>query len=312
MWIVIIWDTVFVYYRWVSSKRGSIVYYRYVIGSSVVRMRIATVKRYSNAGVTLVAVSVEVMEDRSKKSQREVDLVQVIKFKELKCLTPCKLARINGLVAMLSSEMVNGSFFHGRLNDSSGGKRLVGFSDKKQEALSDFCKNEEPVLLDGCKEQLSDYTHEYEVIIKDNARIRKSPKNITANNDVPRTSTRLLAEPTIFKLENLQSLDQDTWISVNAKVLKLHDEVDVRPGLVKQDAVIADSTSRLLMATQGKQCRKVENVLPSNSCRVCAITGETRAAVCLKHGYRLLPMWEHFKRYADTMLRINSVQSPYY
>ena len=269
-------------------------------------MRIATVKRYSNAGVNLVAVSAEVMEDRSKKSQREVDLVQVIKFKEL---TPCKLARIDGLVAMLSSEMVNGSFFQGRLNDSSGGNRLVGFSDKKQEALSDFCKNEEPVLLDGCKEQLSDYTHEYEVIIKDNARIRKSPKNITANNDVPRTSTRLLAEPTIFKLENLQSLDQDTWISVNAKVLKLH---DVRPGLVKQDAVIADSTSRLLMATQGKQCRKVENVLPSNGCRVCAITGETWAAVCLKHGYRLLLMWEHFKRYADTMLRINSVQSPYY
>ena len=88
--------------------------------------------------------------------------------------------------------------------------------------------------------QLSDYTHKYEVIIKDNTRIRKSPKNITANNDVLRTSTRLLAEPTIFKLENLQSFEQDTRISVNAKVLKLHDEVDVRPGLVNQDAVIAD------------------------------------------------------------------------
>ena len=74
-------------------------------------MPIVTVKRYSNAGVTLVAVSEEVMEDRSKKRQREVDSVQVIEFKELKCLTPCKLARIDRLVAMLSPEMVNGSIF---------------------------------------------------------------------------------------------------------------------------------------------------------------------------------------------------------
>ena len=80
------------------------------------------------------------MEDRSKKRQQEVDSVQVIEFKELKCLTPCKLARIGGLVAMLSTELVNGSFFHDRLNDSSGGIRLVGFSDKKREALSDFAR----------------------------------------------------------------------------------------------------------------------------------------------------------------------------
>ena len=158
---------------------------------------------------------------------------------QLKDATPSKFAKLHGRLVNLSP-MKDANFFDGRIGDSSGSMRIVGFSSSKQRALAVHHDNSQPVLLEGCEIKKSDYGNkELEVIVRNFTKVSTSPRKIDVQSAVIVDSE---TTSTTITLDQLAATEENVRVCVNVKVMKLFDNVEIKPGLLKQDAIISDLT----------------------------------------------------------------------
>ena len=117
--------------------------------------------------------------------------------------------------------------------------RLIGFSPQQQIQLNDLHKASSPVELTNCEVKHSRQGQSYDIMLKSNTQIKKSPKKI--DMDAIMAST-LESKP--ITLDALPTLPQYEKVSVNVKVLQLFKTEEVgQEKKVKRDALIADHTA---------------------------------------------------------------------
>ena len=117
--------------------------------------------------------------------------------------------------------------------------RLIGFSPQQQIQLNDLHKASSPVELTNCEVKHSRQGQSYDIMLKSNTQIKKSPKKI--DMDAIMAST-LESKP--ITLDALPTLPQYEKVSVDVKVLQLFKTEEVgQEKKVKRDALIADHTA---------------------------------------------------------------------
>ena len=94
--------------------------------------------------------------------------------------------------------------------------RVVGFTPQQQILLNDLHKTGSPVELTNCEVKHSRQGQGYDIMLKSNTQIRKSPKKIDMD-----TIMALTPESKTITLDALPTLPQYEKVSVNVKVLQL-------------------------------------------------------------------------------------------
>lgn len=113
-------------------------------------------------------------------------------------------------------------FFDATLADTMSKVRLLGFSPQQQILLSDLHKANSPVELTNCEVKHSLQGQGYDIMLKTNTQITKSPKKIDMG-----TIMASMPEYKAVTLDALSTLPQYEMISVNVKVLQLYNTEEV-------------------------------------------------------------------------------------
>ena len=175
------------------------------------------------------------MEDSRKRSYEELEL------STLDSMPSTKAAKVHGLFTSLSpmknSARGKSTYFEGQLSDDTRSVRVVGFDQQQQEKMTHHFENKTPIVLDNCQIEKPKYTEEMQVLIKQSTKIATSPKKV----ETP--VFQLLQAISDITLNQLQHQDNNQQISVSVKVVQIMDEVEVKPGLIKQDITVSDETS---------------------------------------------------------------------
>ena len=129
--------------------------------------------------------------------------------------------------------------------------RLVGFDSKKQEQLASFHEDKQTVAIENCQLKKSKFSDEIEIIVTTATTFSKSPKkfNVPVNDTSSASSPTAL--DTIHKLQNFQN------IIVQAKVLTVKEPLEVKPSLLKQDIIVADSTGTARLTVWQEDTNKI-------------------------------------------------------
>lgn len=123
--------------------------------------------------------------------------------------------------------------------DTTSKVRVVGFTPQQQILLNDLHKTGSPVELTNCEVKHSRQGQGYDIMLKSNTQIRKSPKKIDMD-----TIMALTPESKIITLDALPTLPQYEKVSVNVKVLQLFKREQVgQDKKVKREASVADHTA---------------------------------------------------------------------
>ena len=142
--------------------------------------------------------------------------------------SPCKSAKVQGVILQLSP--MKGRYFDGRLGDDKATIRMVGFDIKKQQELTNMREKQQSVILENCQLKQSKFTDETELILTSSTKVALSERKF----DVCAASEILL--------NILETLPDHQVVCVKARVTKESKPVEVKPGLMKQNYTIADSS----------------------------------------------------------------------
>ena len=154
---------------------------------------------------------------------------------------PCTSINVHGAVTSISpiKKGRKALFFDATLADTTSKVRVVGFSPQQQILLNDLHKTGSPVELTNCEVKHSRQGQGYDIMLKSNTQIRKSPKKIDMD-----TIMTLTPECKIITLDALPTLPQYEKVSVNVKVLQLFKREEVgQDKKVKREASVADHTA---------------------------------------------------------------------
>ena len=113
---------------------------------------------------------------------------------QLKDTTPSKFAKLNGRLVN-QSPMKDANFFDGRIGDSSGSMRIVGFSSSK-------------------------------VIVRIFTKVSTSPRKIDVQ---PAMIIDSATTSTTITLNQLAATEKNVRVCVNVKVMKQFDKVEIKP-----------------------------------------------------------------------------------
>ena len=156
---------------------------------------------------------------------------------------PCTSINIHGAVTNISpvKKGRKSLFFDGTLADTTSKVRLIGFSPQQQILLNDLHKASSPVELSNCEVKHSRQGQGYDIMLKSNTQIKKSPKKIDMDT-IMATST---LESVPITLDAIPSTLPYEKVSVNIKVIQLFrpEEVGQEKKVKKRDALIADHTA---------------------------------------------------------------------
>ena len=96
---------------------------------------------------------------------------------------PCTSVTLHGALTTISpiKKGRKSQFFDATSADSTSNLRLVGFSPRQHILLNDFQKASSPVELINCEVKHSRLTEGYDIMLKSNTYIKKSPKKIDIN-----------------------------------------------------------------------------------------------------------------------------------
>ena len=148
-------------------------------------------------------------------------------------------ATVTGMLASLSP-LKPSKYFDGELTDGHLIMRLVGFDKAKQQELQAFCDYNVPITLQDCQIQRNKFKNTFEVVLKSHTKIEESQSHF----DVADIKT---AETSVIQLDKVNQLPQHERVTIQVTVLKIHEPQALPGGKIKQDVVVADSTSKAIV-----------------------------------------------------------------
>lgn len=149
---------------------------------------------------------------------------------------PCTSAELYGAITAISpiKKGRNSDFFDATLADTTSKVRLVGFTPQQQIQLKNLHVAKSPVKITNCQVKPSRQGQGYDVLLKAQTHISKSPMQLDVDSIMSKVVT----------LDAIDTLPQYDKVSVNVKVLKLHEPEEVGADKkTKRDVVIADQTA---------------------------------------------------------------------
>lgn len=176
----------------------------------------------------------------------------VDEFDALSAGSPSKRAKVEGILTVLSP-MKSGKmtpFFDGRLMDNTCSLRVVGFDKDKQQELAAFQEKKEPITLENCQIVQSRYGTDMEVLITKGTKLSRSPKQFD--------NVMVVSDTQLITLDKLSGLDVFKSVNVRVKVIQLNEPVEIKPGLSKQDLIVADATFTALLTLWQNDVNKLE------------------------------------------------------
>lgn len=127
------------------------------------------------------------------------------------------------------------NYFDGTLSDGTKELRLVGFASEQHKKLTAYREQNLAVQLHNCEVKQSRQGHQFEILLKTATKITQSTRPIEVPETDESIKTTNLIEITL--LINFQK------ITVDIKVIDVHDPITVNGGKQKQDVIIADATA---------------------------------------------------------------------
>ena len=113
-------------------------------------------------------------------------------------------------------------------------QRVVGFQPGHHKKLTTFKEKMESMAITDCKVRSGRQSKDLEIIIKPASKIEASPKKLTFDK------TQLTnCQFTLSKLDN--EIDYEC-VSLDGKVIRVQDPINVANGLKKKDITIANAT----------------------------------------------------------------------
>lgn len=158
-------------------------------------------------------------------------------------LSPSKIsdadqhATITGVVASLSPVKPSARYFDGELTDGDTIIRLVGFGRSKHEELQSYCESNIPVTLTDCLIQKNKYKSCLEIILRSHTKIEPSTSEFNVTDLETAGSSTIL-------LNQMHEFSDYQRVTMNVKVMKVHEPSKLSGGKTKQDIIVADSTGK--------------------------------------------------------------------
>lgn len=144
-------------------------------------------------------------------------------------------------------------YFEGQISDGTTSMRMVGFEKAQNDKLTTYYEQKLPITLEDCQVQKSHFSGgSLEILLKRSTKFLTSPKNID-NTTIP----VLVPMPTV-SLGDLADIEEYQHVSVAAKVLRVDNQIEVKPGLYNQDSTIADSTGTARLTLWQENINKLE------------------------------------------------------
>ena len=160
-------------------------------------------------------------------------------FEDLAKVTPSSNAAVNGVLLDLSPmkrSKNDGPYFEGHIVDNSKRQlRFVGFSASQHASISALKTEEEPVAILGCQVKQT-ASKDMEILMSNSAVVEHSPRKFDSQQCIQ-------AEAECSPLEMLQQAFLFQRFTTKAKVVRIHDAIQVAGGKLKQEIVIADSSA---------------------------------------------------------------------
>ena len=124
------------------------------------------------------------------------------------------------------------SFFEGEVTDGKGKMRVFGFDSRVRRRLVDFQATKETVAMRNCEVKHGRKTEGLEILVTKQTKFEKCEKVF----DVGSTC----GKPEVTALNELSKLVVFQRVTVEAKILRLEEVMEVAGGKKKQDVVIGD------------------------------------------------------------------------
>ncbi len=115
--------------------------------------------------------------------------------------------------------------------------RVVGFTTEQQKKLSFHMEGHDSACLVNCEVKRSRQGDSFEIILKKFTEIRSLEKKFYEGL----INSKIISPETVA-VASIYDKGEFTRISVDAKVIFVHDPIQVASGKIKQDITIADST----------------------------------------------------------------------
>ena len=163
----------------------------------------------------------------------------MLEFESLGEAFEAESATVDGVVACVSpmKKGKKAEYFEAKLTDGLKQMRVVGFKGGHRKRLASFeAESQGSVSLQNCQVKKARQSDELEIVLKSSSRVEASPKKFATDCVAKILSSKI----TLDDLDQRRAFER---ISVDAKVVRVGDPAAVSGGVVKQDVVIADSTS---------------------------------------------------------------------
>lgn len=158
-------------------------------------------------------------------------------FSSLELITlPSKAAKLHGVITNISPMKQTGigkSYFECQFADETSTVRMVGFDTAQQQKMAEHQEQQQTISVDNCEIKKSRYGDSMEVLLKQSTAVECSPRKLASvcNNYAD-----------IITLDEFFSMPDYKGITIIIKVVKISPKIEVKPGLEKQDIVVADAT----------------------------------------------------------------------
>ena len=146
-------------------------------------------------------------------------------------------AKIHGKLTVLSpmKKAKSCNYFDGEIADDSGRTlRVFGFDSSVRKKLSDHYEDKKAVVLSGCEVKRSSYmSGDLEVFVGKSTEVAESNRTINvALND----------KKMVSKLSEVKKLVSFQRVTVEVKVVRMEDAVEVTGGKKKRDLIVGDAS----------------------------------------------------------------------
>lgn len=170
---------------------------------------------------------------------------------------PSGSASVEGILTELSpmKRSKRCSYFDGEISDEKKSMRFFGFDSSVRRKLIEYEEKKSPVVLSNCEAKLSAKNAELELLLTKRTEVEPSKKNF----DVDDINERKLG--CLEKLAAIDSLILFQRVSVEVKVVKVEDAMEVGNGKKKQDILVADDSATKLVTVWEEDTGKMEEGL---------------------------------------------------
>ncbi len=164
-------------------------------------------------------------------------------FEEIESLdsikNPIPNANLHAAVSQVSpmQKGKNTNYFDGSISDGTCTMRVIGFTAEQQKKLSFHMEGHDSACLVNCEVKRSRQGDSFEIILKKFTEIRSSEKKFEEG-----VINSKINSPETVAVASICDKGEFTRISVDAKVIFVHDPIQMASGKIKQDIIIADST----------------------------------------------------------------------